>query len=223
MLSFILNNVFQPYYITIFIAILISYICINLLEKLSNLDRLYLLSCYVFSLFGMLLGAKILCIMEIIICNKAGMVTIFNGFSYMGGVLGYIAFIKIYNIIYKNFPKKINTLLLFAIPIIYSISKIGCYINGCCNGVTNIPLQLIECLVYFIIFIVFFYLYKKLDKKELIASLSLILLCVCRCIIDFFRIERELILFNFTLTQIICIVIIIKTALISKKSGENHS
>jgi len=221
MLSFIADTLFQMYYIIIFIAIIVSYILINFVEKLSKLDRLYLLSCYIFSIFGMIIGAKILCMVENIICHKSEVIAIFSGFSYMGGVLGYIIFVKIYNKIYKNVPKKINALLLLAIPIIYSISKIACYNSGCCNGITNISIQLIECLTYFSIFIVFSYIHRKHNKKELIASISIIVLCMSRYIIDFFRTKRNIILLDLTLIQIICIgIIIVKLIQIYNKRKE---
>lgn len=210
MLEFILSNIFQEYCIIILMSILISFLCINLILSLSKTERLYLLSCYVFSMLGMVIGAKGLYILECIVCNKVSYLALFSGFGYMGGVLGYIIFINIYNRIYKGVPTKINNLMLLSIPIIYSISKIGCYLSVCCNGITNIPLQLIECIIYFVIFTVFSFLYRRYNKKDLIANLSIIVLSISRFIIDYYRLKRNIIIFNLTITQIVCIIITIK-------------
>lgn len=208
MLDIILENIFQIYYIVILLAIIISYISINFIEKLTKIERLYLLSCYVFSMFGMIIGAKVLSITETMIFHKNEYITIFSGFSYMGGVLGFVIFNKVYNLIYKSVPSKINNLELLAIPLIYSISKIACYCVGCCGGINNIPIQIIECLIYLTIFIVSTLRYKRHGMKELIANLSLVALCIIRYIVDFFRVEKNIVLLNITLTQVVCIIVI---------------
>lgn len=208
MLEFILENMFQIYYIIIVLAIIISYISINFIEKLTKIERLYLLSCYVFSMFGMIIGAKVISIAEVIIFNKNEYITMFSGFSYMGGVLGFIIFNKVYNLIYKSMPSKINNLELLAIPLVYSISKIACFKVGCCGGINNIPIQIIESVIYFVIFVVFVVLYKKYINYRAISNLCLICLCISRFIVDFYRNERYEMLTNITLTQIICGIII---------------
>ena len=209
MLKFILENIFQIYYIIILLAIIISYISINFIEKLTKMERLYLLSCYVFSMFGMIIGAKVLSIAEVIMFHKNEYITIFSGFSYMGGVLGFFIFNKVYNLIYKNMPSKISNLELLAVPLIYSISKIACFKVGCCAGINNIPIQIIESIIYFIIFIVFVVLYKKYINCRSISNWCLICLCVSRFMVDFYRSERNGIFSNVDLTQIICGIIIV--------------
>lgn len=209
MLEFILENIFQIYYIIILLAIIISYISINFIEKLTKIERLYLLSCYVFSMFGMIIGAKVISIAEVIIFNKNEYITIFSGFSYMGGVLEFIIFNKVYNLIYKSMPSKINNLELLAIPLVYSISKIACFKVGCCGGINNIPIQIIESVIYFVIFVVFVVLYKKYINCRSISNWCLICLCVSRFMIDFYRSERNVIFSNVALTQIICGIIIV--------------
>ena len=209
MLEFILENTFQIYYIIILLAIIISYISINFIEKLTKMERLYLLSCYVFSIFGMIIGAKVLSIAEVIIFDKNEYITMFSGFSYMGGVLGFIIFNKVYSLIYKNVPSKISNLELLAVPLIYSISKIACFKVGCCAGIDNIPIQIIESIIYFIIFVIFVALYKKYKDIKMISNLCMICLCISRFIVDFYRSERDKIIFNITLTQIICGIIIV--------------
>ena len=225
MFEFIISNFFQLYYVILLLGWVISFICICLIEPLSKLEKLYLLSCYIFSALGMLIGSKLVYLVEnILIKQKLSDILsvnyIFSGFSYMGGVLGYIIFIKIYNKIYKDVPNKINHLLTLALSIIYSISKVGCYITGCCNGITNIPIQIIESFLYFSIFMIFSYLYRKYNKKEMIANLSIVVLCISRCIIDFFRIKRGLVILNISVTQIICITTIIVKLIKVNKSSE---
>lgn len=209
MLEIITKNIFQTYYMVILLAIVTSYISINLIEKLAKIERLYLLSCYVFSMFGMIIGAKVLSIEETMIFNKNEFITIFSGFSYMGGVLGYIISIRLYNKIYKGVPKEIiNNLLILAIPMIYGISKIACFYSGCCKGITMIPIQIIEMFLYIGIFIFSTVAYNRTNSKKNIANMSLIVMCIVRFFIDFLRVNRNTVFRIITLSQIACVIVV---------------
>lgn len=210
MIDFIFEYLFQPYYIIIISSIFISIICLNILHKLSNLDRLYLLSSYSVSIFGMIIGSKLLNIAENLYFYKSALISMLGGFSYMGGVLGYCICISLYNKLYKDdFPKKINNLLISALPLIYGISKIACFQAKCCYGITTLPLQIIESIIYIFIFITFYVFYQKSPNKEYVATLSLISMCIFRFFIDFLRITRNVIFLNFNFSQFICLLLII--------------
>ena len=38
-------------------------------------------------------------------------------------------------LITKTDPKKLFAILLFSVPLIYAIGKLGCFLNGCCYGI----------------------------------------------------------------------------------------
>ena len=54
--------------------------------------------------------------------------------------------------------------------LIYSISKIGCFFSGCCKGVLlsngkNLPIQLIESIINFVIYIIIIKNYKNFKNS----------------------------------------------------------
>ena len=122
-------------------------------------------------------------------------------FSSYGGVIGIITI----SIIFERIIPMNNKLIKYSIislPLIYSISKIGCFIAGCCYGIPyngllsvtypnglNIPLfpiQITETIVFFIIFI---FCNKNRDKKYIIY-ITIIISALSKFLLDFLRYEH---------------------------------
>lgn len=143
---------------------------------------------------------------------------------------GFIIFL-----ITKMDPKKLFAILLFSVPLIYAIGKLGCFLNGCCygidysgplrvlyssskhapTGISLFPVQLVESIVNLIIFIISIIIYYK--KKDITKTLPFIVLAcsTVKFLLDFLRTPGKHII---SLNQIFCIIAFIIGIIIIIKS-----
>ena len=150
------------------------------------------------------------------------------GLSSYGGAIGVIVAAIIFEKIYDKDKIFIKSAVL-SLPLIYSISKLACFFAGCCYGlpcengffsvtyteglnIPLIPIQLIETMVFGIIFIVCL----SLRNKKNIVCITILICAFFKFILDFLRYNHleETISKN----QIISIIfIIISVLMILKK------
>ena len=121
------------------------------------------------------------------------------GLSSYGGAIGVIVAAIVFEKIYAKDKIFIKSAVL-SLPLIYSISKLACFFAGCCYGLpcenrffsvtyTNglniplIPIQLIETIVFGIIFIVCL----SLKNKKNIVCITILICAFFKFILDFFR------------------------------------
>lgn len=146
------------------------------------------------------------------------------GFSSIGGLVGMYIGVLLSSVVHRNYGeiRVMAENCTFALPLMYSISKIGCLFAGCCHGIeysgflslhyisatgremTVFPVQLIETIVFFMIFVVGMVLYKMHSRKSLYVVLGLSV--SVKFILDFFReshIGKEL-----SLNQILCLILL---------------
>ena len=84
----------------------------------------------------------------------------------------------------------------------YGLSKIACHISGCCKGriyygpiyvmynhenMPHFPIQLLETVVFLMIFAVGLALYLKKDNKLIAARFSIYISFIAKFSLDFFR------------------------------------
>ena len=141
----------------------------------------------------------------------------------------------IFFLITKTDFKKLFAILLFSVPLIYSIGKLGCFLNGCCYGmdytgpmrvlysnskITPIdtplfPFQLVESIVNLIIFIIAIIIYHK--KKDIKKTFPFIIIScsIVKFSLDFLRTPGEHII---SLNQVFCIISLIIGFIIIIKS-----
>lgn len=209
---------FSTYMLIIGLAFIIAFVIFYKLlnKKNSKIDLLYI---YVINIMGFAIGSKLFSVLS----NKE-ILTLSNyinsGYSYIGGILGSILLIFIYCKIYKLDFKHILTVFSVIFPLIYSLSKIGCFLNGCCGGIIKInneyyklPLQLIDSTIMFILFLTLLILFIKREKN--VINLFFIIFSCIRFFEDYFRNNRNIITVNLTFEQIICVIIIIITFIIN--------
>ncbi len=89
-------------------------------------------------------------------------------------------------------------------PLMYGLSKIACFVSGCCYGIryrgpfnviyvakghdSYFPIQLLESIVFVVIFIIGLILYLKLaDKRLLVARLVVILSAITKIGLEYLR------------------------------------
>ena len=114
--------------------------CIFYAENLTNdnktggiIMKKIILGVYVFS--SAIFGAKYFSV----ILNYKKIGEDFNflksGLSSYGALLGILIIIFVYAKQYKQNYKKILMSTIPAIPLMYAIGKIGCFLTGCCHGI----------------------------------------------------------------------------------------
>ena len=154
------------------------------------------------------------------------------GLSSYGGAIGVILSAIIFEKMHSSDGLIIKSAII-SLPLIYSISKIGCFLAGCCYGIPfngafsvtytaglNIPLvpvQLLETIVFMLIFIVC----VLFRKKYRIIGITLVLSAIGKFLLDFLRYSHlnEIISTNqiISITFIIIgIVLILKPKIIKK-------
>lgn len=165
-------------------------------------------------------AASIICALLLTYYSSGGR---YIGLSSMGGLVGMYIGVLLSSVVHRNYGeiRVMAENCTFALPLMYSISKIGCLFAGCCHGIeysgflslhyisatgremTVFPVQLIETIVFFMIFVVGMVLYKMHSRKSLYVVLGLSV--SVKFILDFFReshIGKEL-----SLNQILCLIL----------------
>lgn len=132
------------------------------------------------------------------------------GFSSIGGVIGLLFSAVFFDWIVKVKRHFFLSVYVKVIPLLYSISKLGCFFAGCCFGFEYthfgsvvyehghyFPIQLVESIVFFFIFL---YVYRQ---KRSNISTTIILCSIAKFFLDYFRFNHDGL--NFSMNQIMCI------------------
>lgn len=182
------------YYIINISAIIIGifYIIISLKkEKISNKQ--------IFTFMVLFLLVSLFCGKLYSVIIAKGKISLLNaGLSSYGGLSGAILFTYIFE--KKN--KLENVFMKYTIlslPLIYSLSKYSCFIQGCCHGIpykgpfaiqyTNIgtetffPIQLIEIITFMFLFL----LCNRHKFKKNIEYITLISISILKFLLDYLR------------------------------------
>lgn len=136
------------------------------------------------------------------------------GFSSMGGAIGALGAAIVMDIVFKRQYRIVDAQVRVA-PLLYSIAKVGCFSVGCCRGKvysgpfhvayerfpgdTFIPVQLIETVVFMLIFIIGMTL---LRNKNYILILTIAL--VSKIALDYLRLSND---GKFGFTQSVCVIV----------------
>lgn len=144
------------------------------------------------------------------------------GLSSYGGLIGVI----LSAIIYEKISPSKNKIIKYAIlslPLVYGLSKIACFMVGCCGGIPyngigsvtykdylnipQFPIQIVETITFSIIFVICNH--KKNNRNIII--IAIILSAVAKFLLDFLRYEhlKHIITPNQIFSIIIIIIMII--------------
>lgn len=142
------------------------------------------------------------------------------GLSSYGGMIGVILSAFIFE---KILPlnKQLIKYTILSLPIVYGLSKIACFISGCCYGIPYnfifsvtytaglntplFPIQLVEAIIFIIIFLVC----NKFRYNKNIIFIVIVMSALAKFLLDFFRYDHLKVLI--TKNQIFSIVIILLT------------
>lgn len=190
------------------------------------------------SLVGMALGAKMFgCLTGIFRCVALGRsITIDSlldtGIVYYGGLLGLLVVYSLcIKLIYSRLDCHALNVLAVCIPIFHAISRIGCFLSGCCYGKiyhgilaiqyttviggsvdvnSRFPVQLVEALFEFLIFLYLVSLLRQPNWKSKNLLLQyLFIYSFGRFFLEFFRGDfRRGVIHGVSFSQFISILIL---------------
>ena len=193
------------------------YIFLSLKKEKEDINQLKLYALLFFS-FTFVFGK----IFTIVVSKEP--VNIINaGFSSYGGLIGVISSAIIFEkIVPMN--KKLIKYSILSLPLVYSVSKIGCFLAGCCYGIPydglfsvtytsglNIklfPIQLTESIVFLIIFLIL----NRFKNNKNIIYITIIISALMKYLLDFLRYEH--INKFITVNQVFSLILIIGTFII---------
>lgn len=211
----IIRNISFPFYgIIIVLSILIGnlYVYLNTKKKLK-FDQ-FILYFMLYIVFAFYFGK----LYTYLVYNTGNFFT--AGLSSYGGLFGVIISAIIFE---KFFPtnKDIIRYSIISLSLVYGISKIACFISGCCGGIPysgilkikyvdalniwQFPIQLVEVITSILIFIIC----NIFRNNKNINYISLILIVVLKFFLDFLRYDHVKILIS--RNQIFSIVVLIIT------------
>lgn len=160
------------------------------------------------------------------------------GLSSYGAIIGILILLIIFAKQYKkNFKELINNILP-AIPLMYGISKIGCFLAGCCYGIkyngplsitykyslsapkniSLLPIQIIETITFILIYL---YISKKKKENKNIIGITLLLCGLSKFLLDYLRMNH--INKILTVNQIVSIPFIIIGLILYFKEKSEHN
>lgn len=167
----------SKYLVVIIIGLFIySFINYKMINKLK-IKRKDIIIINILEISSIFLGSKLL---DIIVyyndyANYNLKQILLIGFMVNGGIILRIIVIYLYSKLIDINVKKIFSIIVPNTLLLYSLLKLGCYINGCCYGINNIPLPIIESIIY-----LFIYLY--IIRNNNIISNSCIIFGILRII-----------------------------------------
>lgn len=216
----IINKINFPIYgiiivLSVFIGMLYVYVS---LRKDNYKDKNILLYFLMYAAFSFVLGK-----MFTIITNPNENNFLTAGLSSYGGLVGVILSAYIFEKILPT-NNKIIKYSIISLPLIYGLTKIACFVVGCCygipyNGIFNViytsglnkplfPIQITETIVFLIIFIIC----HKLRNNKNIIYITIILVSIFKFLLDFLRYDHITKLI--TVNQIFSIVLLIGTIIV---------
>ena len=126
------------------------------------------------------------------------------GFASMGAVIGLLLGTMVSGFFYREKRNDFITAYITAVPFMYAVSKIGCFLSGCCHGISYdgvlavtyesrfvqggpyFPVQLLESVVFIGIFLVGVYLYGKEDATYRV-QVVILLCCVFKYSLEYLK------------------------------------
>lgn len=202
----------SPYAVCFISALLIGFTFSYYLLVKSNIEAtIARLSCFMNVVFVMI-GGKLY---TVILNMVRGSYTDSKGFLYtfavtpfasIGGMLGMLVGIEVFNLMYNEQKNIFRTIYILMLPLLYAVSKIGCHIAGCCGGINDIPLQLIEVISFGLIFIYSLYLYLNKNDKKIVLKI-LIICSIAKFSLQFIRIEHWGKVLD--ANQVVCLIILL--------------
>lgn len=224
------------YSLAIFTTLISNLFVVYFLSKKYNYTKNEIIGLLLYENVGIIGGAKILSYLQNYYQYNGEFNFMKLGLSSYGAVFGAIFFILLFCIQFKKSLKELLYIFMPSLPLMYAIGKIGCFFVGCCHGIeydgifnivykysnvapNNIslfPVQIIETMFFFIIFIYMIIKHSKRQFNQNILGISFILCGLAKFLLDFLRISHKNVILS--LNQYISILFIVIGIIIYHKN-----
>ena len=128
-------------------------------------------------------------------------------FSGLGAGVGMIVGVFISTLIFNEKNEHVMSSFIVSAPLMYGIAKIGCFMAGCCHGKeysgplavtyhnkyegTYFPIQLVESVIYLLIFVISILLALKMKNKIQVIAIIFAIVLPVRFVTEYFRYYNE--------------------------------
>ncbi len=220
-------------------GIFLAGIAAVLVAPKRGIERYDVVYSAVFSVIAGVVGSKLMFIAvslkTIIEQDIPFMAILKGGFVFYGGLIGGAVGLFIYTYMYKLSTLKFFDLYALVLPLGHACGRVGCFFAGCCYGmpydglfshvytqsvgntplnVPLLPIQLIEAILLFLLFLILLAVYLKKEQNGLTTAVYLYAYSVIRFSLEFFRGDAERgILLGFSTSQIVSLLLIVVTTL----------
>lgn len=200
---------FNIYGAMIILSLLVGFIVLTFFLVRRNMPKWMILAFYMLSFFMIFYCGFGLSYIQ----NGFNGFAVQYGLSSMGGAIGALLSALVIDLITHG-KYKVTDAQIRVLPLIYSIAKVGCFFAGCCRGILYegflsviysklgpeeyLPVQLIETVVFAIIFVLGVSVFKN-KSAAIIVAISMLM----KTILDFARFSNKGI---FSFTQIVCVI-----------------
>lgn len=129
------------------------------------------------------------------------------GFSGLGAAIGMIGGVLISGLIIRDKPDIVMASFVACAPLMYGLAKFGCLFAGCCHGKpydgpfaivypgshggSYFPAQIVDMIVFILIFIMGIILIGKMKNKTLAIYIILLILTPVRFLLEYLRSYHE--------------------------------
>ncbi|MBR2402757.1 MAG: prolipoprotein diacylglyceryl transferase [Lachnospiraceae bacterium] len=196
-------NAISPYSITFVSAFIVSFAVVFLLLKKRGVPTNYIGYSILLNVVLILYGGKMFTVV-----TRGFQISIFTaGFSGLGGAIGLLMGIWIFGKIYPKGRTSLWETYVTVLPLLYGISKFGCYLVGCCHGIPYegpmavcynsqymkggpyFPVQLMESIAFLGIFLASILIYLRGNRRNLVPVI-MILCAIAKFSLDYLREEH---------------------------------
>ena len=131
------------------------------------------------------------------------------GLSGLGAAFGLVVAVTASVLIFREHEKEVFSSWILVAPLMFSLSKIGCTLAGCCRGFhydgpfaviyegdSFFPVQILDTISFMAVFLISLPLFLKMKDKLTAGTISLALSVIVRVVNDAFRESHEGILIS---------------------------
>jgi len=220
----VFNSTFPIYGLILTISIVLGIVLYYRQLKESSLNDREKVGLIIYCSLGIVIVSKFVTYLLYVLPNKGEFDFASIPYSSLGAVIGVILAMGLFSIQFKKSFLDLLSRIFVVMPIMYGISKIGCFIAGCCygipysgplsitynyslsapKGISLFPVQLMESLSFIGIYLILLRNSKNIYYK---AGMAVVLSSIFKFIFDFLRNSHIGIIIS--LNQIICIIFFI--------------
>lgn len=197
-----------PFYgLAILLALISNIVVVVYLASKYKYSNRELICLLLYETVGVIFGAKLFSFITNYREYDGRFDLLTTGMSSYGAIIGGLAMIILFCLQYKKSIREIMYIFTPSFPLMYSIGKIGCFLAGCCygipyNGILSVryhysaeapkdvnlfPVQIIETIIFFFIFVYMMWLHKKEKFNLKSVGMGFIVCGLAKFLLDYLR------------------------------------